>query len=259
MTEQSVLTQRIDSHVLRVTINRPEKRNAVNAAVAAGIDRAVKLAEDEPSIRSVVLCSTGDQSFCAGADLAEVAAGKHAGLVTADGGFAGIVEAKRTKPWIAAVDAQALGGGTEICLACDLIVASERARFGLPEVKRGLFAGAGGVFRLARRIPPSVAYELLITGEAIDATRAYMLGLVNRVVPPGQAESAALSMAAQIAENAPLAVQQSLAVARLAQDQDESTLFDSMRKAGAVIRTSEDAKEGTRAFLEKRKPVWSGR
>lgn len=258
MANDAVLTQRIGPHVLRVTLNRPEKRNAVNGAVATGIDAAVKQAEGDASIRTVVLCSTGDQSFCAGADLAEVAAGRHAGLTTADGGFAGIIEAKRRKPWIVAVDAPALGGGTEICLACEMVVASERARFGLPEVQRGIIAGAAGIFRMARRIAPAIAYEMLATGEPIDATRAYALGLVNRVVPPGHAEAVALELAAQIAENAPLAVQQSLIVARLAQDLDEAALFDAMRTAAAVIRVSEDAKEGMRAFLEKRKPIWKG-
>jgi len=259
MPTEVVLIERIGPHVLRVTINRPEKRNAVNGAVASGIDSAVKLAEAEDSIRVVVLCSTGDQSFCAGADLAEVAAGRHETLVTVDGGFAGIIEAKRLKPWIAAVDAAALGGGTEICLACDIVVASERARFGLPEVKRGILAGAAGIFRLARRIAPGIAYEMLATGEPIDANRAYALGLVNRVVASGQAELVALALAEQIAGNAPLAVQKSLAVARLAQDLDEPSLFEAMRKVGAAVRQSSDAKEGTRAFLEKRSPVWTGK
>ncbi|SCW75590.1 short chain enoyl-CoA hydratase [Sphingobium faniae] len=258
MSTEAVLVERPMQHVLLVTINRPEKRNAVNGDVASGIEAAVRLAESDKSIRAVVLAAAGDQSFCAGADLAEVAAGRAAALVTKDGGFAGIIEARRTKPWIAAVDAVAVGGGTEICLALDMIVASERARFGLPEVKRGIIAGGAGVFRMAQRIPPSIALEMLTTGESITAARAYELGLVNRVVPTGEAVSAALALASQIAENAPVAVQQSLCVARQANSLSEEALFAEMRAAGKIVRESSDAQEGPRAFLEKRKPVWTG-
>jgi enoyl-CoA hydratase/carnithine racemase len=214
MTDKELMTERIGQHVLLVMINRPEKRNAISAAVAAGIDAAVDQAENDSSLRAVVLSSTGTQTFCAGADLGEIAAGRHLTLLTKRGGFAGIVEAKRTKPWIVAVEGQALAGGMEICLACDMVVASQQAQFGLPEVKRGIMAGAGGVFRAARRLPPAVAYELLATGEPIDALRAYTLGLVNRLVQPGEARAVALALAAQIAGNAPLSVQQSLIVAR---------------------------------------------
>ncbi len=257
--DEVLQVSRVGEHVLLVKINRPEKRNAINGAIAQGIGQAVRTAEEDPQIRAVVLSSTGDQSFCAGADLAEVAAGNHAALLTKEGGFAGIIEARRTKPWIVAVDAPAFGGGVEICLACDLLVASEIASFALPEVKRGIFAGGGGVFRLPRRIPPAVAYEMLLLGDAISSKRAYELGLVNRVVAAGEAEAEALKMAAQIAEGAPIAVQQSLRVARLAGDPDETELFAAMREAGKVVRESADAKEGTRAFLERRKPVWTGR
>ena len=256
---ETLQVRRVGDHVLCVTINRPEKRNAINSEVAAGIDRAVKEAEGDHLIRAVVLTSTGEQSFCAGADLGEVAAGRHAGLVTPDGGFAGLTEAKRSKPWIAAVDAPALGGGMELCLACDMVVASERAVFGLPEAKRGVIASAGGIARIARRIAPSVANELLATGHPIDARRAYDLGFVNRVTPPGDALAGALALASRIAENAPVSVQQSLLVARAAFDHDEAGLFALMRAAGAVVRVSEDAKEGVQAFLEKRTPQWLGR
>jgi enoyl-CoA hydratase/carnithine racemase len=259
MTDKELTTERVGPHVLLVTINRPEKRNAVNAAVAAGIDAAVEQSENDSTIRAVVLSSTGTRTFCAGADLNEVAAGRHLALLTERGGFAGIIEAKRTKPWIVAVEGPALAGGMEICLACDMVVASHDAQFGLPEVKRGIMAGAGGVFRAVRRLPPSIAYELLATGEPIDASRAYALGLINRLVQAGEARTAALALATQIAENAPLSVQQSLIVARQALDLDEEALFVKMRTAGITIRNSEDAKEGPRAFLEKRKPVWTGR
>jgi enoyl-CoA hydratase/carnithine racemase len=259
MTAEALRIDRIGEHVLQVTINRPEKRNAINAEVASGMDAAVQLSETDEAIRAVVLTAAGEQAFCAGADLAEVSAGRFAELMTPQGGFAGLVEAKRTKPWIAAVDAPALGGGTEICLACDLIIASTRAIFGLPEVKRGITAGAGGVFRIARRVPTSIALELLTTGEPIDAHRAYEIGLINRVAPAGGALEAALAMAATIARNAPIAVRESLKVARLAQDLDEEALFVAMRRSGEIVRASEDFKEGPRAFLEKREPRWTGR
>jgi enoyl-CoA hydratase/carnithine racemase len=259
MPNESLQVERVGPHVLLVRINRPEKRNAVNGAVAAGIDKAVSLSENDASIRAVILASTGQQSFCAGADLAEVVAGRGAELSTTNGGFAGLVSARRTKPWVAAVDAPALGGGLELCLACDLIVASSRAQFGLPEVKRGLIAGAGGVFRIARRIPLSIAYEMLATGDPIDAERAFSLGLVNRVVAAGTSEAVALEFAAKIAENAPISVQRSMYVARQALDLNESALFEKLRDAIGVVMATEDSKEGPRAFVEKRKPHWSGR
>ena len=259
MEEDALRIERVGDHVLQVTINRPEKRNAINGDVASGIGKAVKLAESDVSIRAVVLGSTGDKSFCAGADLGEIAAGRHMALMTADGGFAGIVEARRTKPWLVAVDAPALAGGMEVCLACDILVASERASFGLPEVKRGLMAGAGGVFRLPQKVPPAIAIEMLVTGDPIDARRAFEIGLVNRIVPAGQALAVTLEMAERIARNAPLSVQQSLKVAKLTQSLHEAALFAAMREAGAVIRNSEDFKEGPRAFLEKREPRWTGK
>ena len=259
MASDVLKIDRVGAHVLKVTIDRPEKRNAITGEVASGIDHAVKLAESDLEIRAVVLASAAGGVFCAGADLGEVAAGRHAGLQTPDGGFAGIVEARRTKPWIVAVDGLALAGGCEICLACDLIIASESASFGLPEAKRGLMAGAGGVFRLPRKVPAAIATEMLLTGDPIGALRAYEIGLVNRVVPAGEALSAALELAARIAANAPISVQQSLKVATLARTRDEAELFAIMREAGAAVRNSEDFKEGPRAFLEKREPRWTGR
>ncbi len=252
-----LLVERHGAHVLHVRLNRPERRNAINAEIAAAMEAAVDEAESDRTIRAVVLSAAGEQSFSAGADLNEVAGGRGKLLVTERGGFAGLIQAKRMKPWIAAVEAPALGGGLEICLACDMVIASEKASFGLPEVKRGILAAAGGMFRLARRIAPVVAYEMLTSGDPIDAQRAFTLGLVNKVVAAGAAESAALDLAARIAENAPLSVQQSLHVARQAQDLGEAALFDAMRAASKIVISSEDAKEGPRAFLEKRKPQWS--
>jgi enoyl-CoA hydratase/carnithine racemase len=258
MSEKELLIDRIGDHILKVTINRPEKRNAVNGAVTSGIDEAVKLSERERDIRVVVFTSTGDKSFCAGADLSLVLAGRTDELTTDDGGFAGLIQAKRTKPWIAAVDAPALGGGTEICLTCEMVVASRRAAFGLPEVKLGVAAAAGGMVRLPKRIPPAIAYEMLATGEPITAERAYEIGLANKIVDAGKAVDAAIELAEKIVKNAPVSVQETLKVAKLTQDFDEAELFEAMLAAGAIVRQTEDFMEGPRAFMEKRKPVWKG-
>ena len=191
-----------------VKINRPEARNAVNAAVANGIEDAIDQIEADDSIWVGII--TGEPPvFCAGADLKEINSGNAGGLSTAKGGFAGFVQRERTKPIIAAVDGPALAGGTEIVLASDLVVASTTATFGIPEVKRSLVAGAGGLFRLGRKIPLNLAMELTLTGDPIDAARAHHFGLVNRLVEPGQALDEAISLAEQICANAPVAVRES--------------------------------------------------
>ncbi|MCR5978396.1 enoyl-CoA hydratase [Gordonia jinghuaiqii] len=248
-----------------MTINRPDARNAINGAVNAAIGDAIERADKDPDVRVVILTGAGDRSFCAGADLKAIAAGEE--IVPVDGvraawGFAGYVSHHISKPTIAAVNGVALGGGTELVLASDIAIASESAVFGLPEVKRGIIAGAGGVFRLPKQIPPKIAYELMFTGEPVDATTALRLGLINRVVPHDQVLGEALVTARLIASNAPLAVQASKRVAQHIVDgdvwyeQDSWTLSASER---AAVRASEDAKEGPRAFAEKRAPVWSGR
>ncbi len=256
---REVLYEVGEDHVAMVRLNRPDKRNAVNGDVATAIDWIVKESERDASVRVVILGSTSDTAFSAGADLSEIAAGRAANLSTPDGGFGGLVTARREKPWIAAVGAPALAGGCELALACDLIVAAESARFGLPEVKRGLFAGAGGVFRLARRLPASIAYELIATGEPLEAPRAHALGLVNRCVPAERVLDEARALALVIAANAPLSVRESLKVARMAMDLPEAELWPISRKTSAAVFSSEDAREGPRAFLEKREPIWKGR
>lgn len=199
---------------MTITINRPEARNAVNRDVCLGVGNALTQADENPGIRAIVLTGAGGKSFCAGADLKAIARGED--IVPAgreEWGFAGWVGHPVATPTICAVNGTALGGGTELALASDLVVAADSALFGLPEVKRGLMAAAGGAFRLADRIPRAVAMELLLTGEAISADRALQLGLINRVDPASDVLSEAQALAEQIAANAPLAVQATKRVA----------------------------------------------
>jgi enoyl-CoA hydratase/carnithine racemase len=246
-------------HIALVTIDRPDARNAVNAEVTEGMRLALSETEAAPSIWAVILTGSGTKAFCAGADLKEVSAGKINTLNTASGGFAAFVNAQRTKPWIAAIDGPAVAGGFEIALACDMIVASRDARFGLPEVRRGLLAAAGGVYRLVRMLPRQLALELIATGGTIDAESLEAHGVVNRLAPGGSAVSEALKLALSICENAPLAVRESLAIARRALDLSDADLARLSLEAQARLETTEDFREGPIAFLEKRAPRWSGR
>jgi enoyl-CoA hydratase/carnithine racemase len=256
---REVLYERSEPHVAVARLNRPDKRNAINGDVAAALDWIVKETERDGDVRVVILASSSEAAFSAGADLSEISKGRGHLLSTPDGGFAGFVTHPREKPWIAAVNAPALAGGCELALACDMIVAAESARFGLPEVKRGLFAGAGGVFRLTRRLPAAIAYELVATGDPIEAPRAHALGLVNRCVPASHVFDEALALARAIAVNAPLSVRESLKVARMSFDAPEAELWTVSRATSARVFSSEDAREGPLAFLEKRAPVWKGR
>ncbi len=256
---REVLFEVVEGHIGVVRLNRPDRRNAVNGDVAAAMDWIVKTTEADPDIRVVILASSSDAAFCAGADLSEISKGRGHLLSTADGGFGGLATAKREKPWIAAVNNHALAGGCELALSCDMIVAAEGASFGLPEVKRGLYAGAGGVFRLTRRLPAAIAYELVATGDPIGAPRAHALGLVNRLVPVDKVLDEAIAIAKAISVNAPLSVRESLKVARMSFDMPESELWKISNQTSAVVFSSEDAKEGPVAFLEKRAPVWKGR
>lgn len=247
------------SHVAVVTLRRPEARNAINGQLAASLGQLVQQIEADPDIWVVVLTGAGGQAFSSGADLKEVAAGRIDSLWTPAGGFAGFVAANRTKPWIAAVDGFALAGGCEIALACDMIVASEDASFGLPEVTRGLIAAAGGVYRLPRALPRALALELIATGARLDAARALSFGLVNRVVPKYRTLSSALELAASIAANAPIAVRESLAIARKTFDMNDAALARMSAEGQVRITQTEDFREGPLAFIEKRPPRWVGR
>ncbi len=241
-----------------IKINRPEARNAVNSAVANGIEEAIDQIEADDSLWVGIL--TGEPPvFCAGADLKEINAGNAGGLATAKGGFGGIVQRERSKPIIAAVDGPALAGGTEIVISCDLVVASTTATFGIPEVKRSLVAGAGGLFRLGRKIPLNIAMELALTGDPIDATRAHHFGLVNRLVDPGQALDEAVRLAEQVCANAPLAVRASRRIVLEATNAPDDVGWKMSMEGMGEVMGSADFSEGLTAFIEKRPPEWKGK
>lgn len=250
-------------NVLLITINRPEARNAVNGAVSVGVGDALQQAQDDPEIWAVVITGAGEKSFCAGADLKAIARGENIFHPEhPEWGFAGYVQHVIDKPTIAAVNGTALGGGTELALASDLVVAAQTAQFGLPEVKRGLIAAAGGVFRIVDQLPRKVAMQLLFTGEPISAEEALRWGLVNEVVPDDAVVDAALSLAERITGNAPLAVQASKRVAAGIDDgavTDEKARWARSNRETQVVFRSEDAREGPLAFAQKRAPVWKAR
>ena len=260
--QPAALTER-SGNVMIITINRPEARNAVNGAVSTAVGDALEQAQYDAEIRAVIITGAGDKSFCAGADLKAIA--RRENLYHPDHGewgFAGYVHHFIDKPTIAAVNGTALGGGTELALASDLMVAEERAKFGLPEVKVGLIAGAGGVFRIVHQLPHKVGLEMLLTGEPITAAEAAKWGLINQVVPDGTVLEAALALAERITVNAPLSVQASKRIAYGADDgviPDEEPAWTRTTREFATLLKSEDAKEGPLAFAEKRQPVWKAR
>lgn len=254
----------LHGHTLLITLNRPEARNAVNLDLTIGVGEAMEYAERTPEVWTVILTGAGDKAFCAGADLKALAAGELPGNDERfqRWGFAGYVRHAISKPTIAAVNGFALGGGTELALASDLVVARDDASFGLPEVKRGIYAGAGGAFRLPRQIPAKVAMEAMLTGCPIPARRAHELGLVNAVVPLDRLLKTAFELADAINKNAPLAVQVTKRLARGIDDgvvvAEENDWARAAQESEALMRTA-DAKEGLRAFAEKRAPEWTGK
>jgi enoyl-CoA hydratase/carnithine racemase len=250
---------RRDGAIALVTLCRPNSRNAMNPELAQKLESIVAEVERDDEIKVAILTGEGDQAFCAGADLREVAAGRLDDCFTSNGGFGGFVNASRAKPWIAAVNGHALAGGFEMVLACDLVVAAETATFGLPEVTRGLIASAGGLYRLPRILPRAIAMELIAIGASIGAGRALELGIVNRVVPQGDVLAEARGLASAICGNAPLAVRESVRIARLASGFDDEALRSEAEQSQRKLQRTDDYSEGSRAFIEKRPPRWKGR
>jgi len=255
MSDSAVMTEERDG-VLLVTLNRPEQRNAVNRAVAEGIAAALDRLDEDPALRVGVLTGAG-KGFCAGMDLKAFVAGERPAVEGR--GFAGIVQRPPDKPLIAAVEGFAVAGGFEIALACDLIVAARGARFGIPEVTRGLVAAGGALLRLPQRIPYHLAMELALTGAFVDAARMAEVGLVNRLVEPGEAVAEALSLAAEIAANGPLAVAASKRILVEAPSWPAGDEWSRQAEISDPVRASADAREGSLAFAEKRAPRWQGR
>ena len=255
MTDAPVLTTE-DGGVLTITLNRPHARNAVDQALAEGVAEALDRLDASDALRIAIVTGAGG-SFCSGMDLKAFVSGERPWV--ADRGFAGIAQRASAKPLIAAVEGFALAGGFEVALSCDLIVAARDARFGIPEVKRGLVAAAGGLIRLPKRIPYHLAMELALTGDPVGAERAAEMGIVNRVTEPGRALDTARELAATIVRNAPLALAASKAIVQRAGEWTEEEAWQRSGELGGPVFGSEDAQEGAKAFAEKREPVWQGR
>ena len=255
MTDQPVLTERRDG-VLVITLNRPEARNAVNAALAQGLAAALDELDGDDELRVGVLTGAG-KGFCAGMDLKAFVAGESPQVEGR--GFGGITERSSDKPLIAAVEGFAVAGGLEIALSCDLLVAAKGVKLGLPEVKRGLIAGAGGLMRLPQRIPLGLALEIALTGDPITAERGLEVGLVNVLSEPGSALDDALALAARITPNGPLALTATKRTLYEVRDISQADFAARQAEITEPIMASEDAREGATAFAEKREPVWKGR
>ena len=251
---EEVLTSEEDG-ILVVTINRPEAKNAMTKAAAEGIAAAMDRLDSDDTLRVGILTGAGG-TFCSGMDLKGFLRGESPSIEGR--GFGGIVQKPPQKPLIAAVEGYALAGGLELMIACDLVVASTGAKFGIPEVKRGLIAAAGGVMMLPDQIPERIAMELALTGDFIDAARAYELGLINRITD-GEALVAAKELAASIVANGPLAVRVSKQVIKQSRGWPMDERYTRQTQLIAPVFVSEDAREGAAAFAEKRAPNWKGK
>jgi enoyl-CoA hydratase/carnithine racemase len=249
----------VTDHIAVMTFNRPEQRNAFDEGMTREMRAVMDRFEADEEVWTGIVTGAGDRAFCAGMDLKAFAGGGGPKILEGTGGFAGFVTYPRTKPIIAAVNGAALAGGCEIVLSCDLVVAAESAVFGQPEIKRGLYAGAGGAFRLLRAMPKARAMEILLTGEPIDAHAAYLLGFVNAVVPGDGLMEVAMDLARRICVNAPLGVRANLALARAAFDLTDEELWQKNAGIWQGILRSADAVEGPAAFAEKREPRWKAR
>ena len=246
-------TLAVQDHILIITMTRPNKRNAIDGEMTLALDAALNRLEDDPDLW-VGIITGGPDMFCAGTDMAATS-----GAPTQRGGIYGVVGRTRTKPLIAAVEGVAFGGGFEVAMACDMIVAATNARFGLPEVKRGLVATSGAMFRAGRVLPLNVAKQVMLTGAELSPSAAHRFGMVNELTEPGGALTGALALAAQITANAPIAVQQSLQALDALASADDALGWELTAKARKVNMASHDSREGVAAFFEKRPPTWTGR
>lgn len=256
MSDNNEVLTEVRDGVLLITLNRPKARNAVNRALAEGVAAAVDELESNDALRVAVITGAGG-TFCSGMDLKAFVQGELP--LARDRGFAGLTEYRSSKPIIAAVEGYALAGGLEVAISCDLIVAAKDSTFGIPEAKRGLAAGAGGLVKLPKQLPYRVAMELALTGDFVGAQRMYELGLINRVTASGAALEGALELAQSIAANGPLAVAASLQVIAKAQDWSSEEMMEKQAAIVGPIAQSQDAIEGATAFAEKRAPVWKGK
>ena len=256
MTEEQAVLVDVNDGVMTITINRPKAKNAVNLAVAKGVAAALEELDSNDEIHVAILTGAGG-TFCAGMDLKAFVTGEMP--VIPGRGFGGLAEKSPAKPLIAAVEGYALAGGLELMISCDLIVAAEDAKFGITEVKRGLVAGAGGLMKLPRQIPPRLAMEMALLGDFSDAQRALDMGLINRVVSSGSALDGARELAAKIAANGPLAVRVTKQVMMEQEDWTTGEMWDKQQELVNPVFTSEDAIEGATAFAEKRAPNWKGK
>ena len=243
--------------IMVITVNRPAARNAITIDCAHAMSEAFEALDRRDDVRIGILTGAGN-TFSSGMDLKDFARTGKRSLVPGKG-FAGLNEAPPKKPLIAAVEGYALAGGFEMMLACDLVVAANNAMFGLPEVKRGLVAGSGGMLRLPRHIPYRIAMEIVLTGDMLSAERAHHFGLINVMTEPGGALQGAIDLARRICENGPMAVQVAKQVVSKSLDFDQETMFDQQRPIIAPVFASDDAREGSLAFAEKRKPLWKGK
>jgi enoyl-CoA hydratase len=257
MAEADLVLYEKQGRVGIFTLNREKDRNAVNAALSKRMEELLDAFESDDEVWVGILASSSNV-FCAGADLKSISKGEN--IMTKRGGFAGIVTRERRKPLIAAVSGAALAGGCEIVLACDLVVATENAVFGVPEVKRALVAAAGGLFRLPRKLPQNIAMQMVLTGDPISCADAHKYGLVNVVAKPGSAVATAIELAKKIEVNAPIAVQESRKVTANCFDYaNDGEAFAASAAAFGAAAASADFEEGPRAFIEKRAPKWTGK